>query len=82
MFLLTQVPFFAIYDKTTFTNLCWLLTLKKFKNNEVIYNKGDNADSMIIVMSGAVGLYSDAEFTTLIGSKLTETQVFGEKCLK
>lgn len=37
---------------------------------------------MIIVMSGAVGLYSDAEFTTIIGNKLTETQVFGEKCLK
>lgn len=61
MYLLTLVPFFSIYDKTTFTNLCWLLTLKKFENNEVIYKKGEVADSMFIIMSGAVGLYSDAD---------------------
>lgn len=40
------------------------MTLRKLSEGEVVYRKGEIATEMFIIMSGAVGLFSDDECQT------------------
>lgn len=55
-----------------------------FSKDEVIFNKGDEGDSMFIIMSGTVNTHYAADSPASADStqRLTETFCFGEKALQ
>lgn len=56
------------------------MNLRKFDEDEIVFKKGDEGSEMFIVMSGAVGIFTDDSFTQF-ERKMTETGTFGERGL-
>lgn len=51
---------------------------KNYKKGQIIFKKGDSADGLYIISTGAVGLYFPTNETKLPDITLQATEIFGE----
>lgn len=68
---------FREFNDEEMVNLFRLVKPQVFKKGQVIFQKGDPADSLYIVISGAVEIYMPREPNNVI-VKLGDGQIFGE----
>ena len=74
---LVHSPFFEKLPKNVVEALCTKLTVEEFDENFEILNKGDEGNSMYIILSGNVKVH-DLHLTL---TELTAGAVFGEMAL-
>ena len=60
MYFKEEVQFLNRYDLQTINRLCNCFKLVQLESNHIIFNKGDEADSFYVVISGSVGVYRDS----------------------
>ncbi|CAD8084743.1 unnamed protein product [Paramecium sonneborni] len=75
---LENATFFNHLTKEQKDAIGGVLISQKFQINQIIVNKGDQADSLFIIAEGKVGVYSD---NNLLIRTLTRGEYFGENAL-
>ena len=77
MFLKTEVPFFYQYDKQSVANISRFMSYHRFEPGQTIFEEGDPASDIWLVLNGEVSLSSKSSLVCY----MRDYDVFGDKAL-
>jgi CRP/FNR family cyclic AMP-dependent transcriptional regulator len=76
--LLRNVPMFAKMDSSKLKLLAFTSQSLSFDDGEVLFEAGDRADSVYVIMSGEVEILADTGESQFVAGTLGRNQLFGE----
>ncbi len=79
--LLRKIPMFAKLNASKLKLLAFTSELVVYKQDEVIFSSGDQADCAYVIMEGSVDVVTETDTGTLVALTLEQNQLFGELAL-
>ena len=76
--LLRNVPMFAKMDSSKLKLLAFTSQCLSFDDGEVLFQEGDSADSVYVIVSGEVEIVADTGRGQFVAGTLGKNQLFGE----
>ncbi len=76
--LLRRVPMFSRLDPAKLKLLAFTSESMTYEDGEVLFHRGDPADSAYVIMEGAVDVLSDSDEGVVVATTLRANDLFGE----
>lgn len=80
-FFLSKVPLFSSISRSRLRDIASCFTAMELKKDSIVFHQGDLSDSMYVIRSGAVLIYSEIKEGTPFQVELRRGDFFGEMAL-